>query len=118
MIVSYEARCEAGEQPKLCKVVTSDDGNESVVTSLNLSNKDEVPNIEDDLLWEHMSNLVDYMKIVVSTISLVERGMSPDEGWPVLGWTDVQKINDEITTWWAYMTYREEPMEVIHNVVV
>jgi hypothetical protein len=116
MIVTYEARYEEKHYPKLCKVVSSNDTENEIVTSLNLSNKDEVPNISDDVIWNHMSNLLDYMKVAVQTLSLVAKDTSPDEGWPIIGWPEIDNINSEVTSWWTYLMYRDEQIQIIHNV--
>lgn len=117
MEIVYEARYDQQSEPKLCKVVKSADGEESV-TSLRLANRDELPNVSDDVVWQHMENLVDYIKISATDIHLVDRGMMPDNGWPVLGWPVMAKMHEEATQWWVYLTYKDEHVEVIHNVYV
>lgn len=114
MLVSYETRYNESEYPKLCKVIVS--GDEEVTVSLNLANRDEVPDIPDEVIWKHMSNLVDWMKIAVQSLILVPQGKSPDDGWPVIGWPEISRINEEVVSWWAYITYRDEKVEVIHHV--
>jgi hypothetical protein len=117
MIVTYESKFSEGDRPRLCKVVQSEvDETDRVVTTLTLSNTEEINIVNDDIMWEYMSMLLMYLKQEISSLKLTEQGVFPDEGWPVIGWPRIQKLNDEITSWWSYLTYKDEPVEVIHNV--
>lgn len=115
MNVSYEARFEEGKTPALCKVVSTD--TESVVTALSLSNTEEVALFSDDLIWEHLRNLVAHLNSLAGSVTIVSQGVMPDSGWPVSGWNDMVKIHEEILQWWIYVTQRDEEIQIIHNLV-
>jgi hypothetical protein len=119
MIITYESRFSKGDRPRLCKVVRSETDQEGeVVTTLTLSNTEEIQRTDEGIIWDYMSKLVLYLKEEIESLTLIERGVHPNEGWPVLGWPRVHKINEEITSWWAYLEYKDEPIEIIHNVEV
>jgi len=115
MDTTYKTRFDGEHKPLLLKVVTS--GSESVETSINLSNSDETSNLSDDMIWDHMDNLVQYLNHLAGTATLIARGVSPDSGWPVSGWTDMVKTHEEIIQWWVYVTQRDEEVQIIHNIV-
>ena len=117
MIITYESQFLKDDRPRLCKVVHSDSNEtDRVLTTINLSNTEEIQNVDEDIMWEYMSMLLDYLKQEISSLKLTEQGVYPDEGWPVVGWPRIEKINNEITSWWAYLTYKDEKVEIIHNV--
>jgi hypothetical protein len=116
MDVSYEARYEQGGRPTLCKVVST--GTEEVVTVLLVNNTSETENLSDDLIWQHMNNLVEFIKVSSQDISLVPQGVQPSDGWPLLGWPTISRAQEELIAWWVFCTYRDEPVEVIHNLYV
>lgn len=114
--VEYETRYDGEVSPKICKIVYADNEVE-VVTNLTLSNVDELEKISEDEIWQHMSNMVDYIKIKSSELTLVDKDVYPESGWPAQGWSLLYELNDELTRWWVYITRRdaEEPVQVIHH---
>lgn len=116
MDISYETQYDGESKPLLLKIVTS--GSDSVSTSLNLSNTEETAKLSDDMIWDHMRNLVQYLNHLAGTAVLVDQGVTPDSGWPVSGWTEMAKLHEEIVFWWVYVTQRDEEIQVIHNIVV
>jgi hypothetical protein len=116
MDVTYEARYPEGGRPSLCKVVKT--GTEEVLTVLLVNNTDETANLSDDLVWEHMNNLVTYIRAAAQQVTLVDQGMQPSDGWPLIGWPAVSRAQEELVAWWVFCTYRDEPVEVVHNLYV
>ena len=117
--VSYETKYDGENEPRICKIVSVDgepEGSE-VVTNLTLSNKDELVNVSAEEIWEHMQNMVDYMKVKSSELTLVNPGLYPDEGWPNIGWAGLNSLNEELTQWWLYVSRRdvvESSPQVLH----
>lgn len=105
--ITYEARYPETSAPTLCKVITLPDG-EEFTTALNLSNTDEIANVDDVTIRLHMENLVAYLKHLADHMSLVPENTYPEGGWPVIGWVPVSAVNDDITKWWTYIEFREE----------
>lgn len=115
MEVSYESEFDGENKPLLLKVVTS--GSDSVSTALSLSNTHEISHISDDMIWQHMQNLVSYLNSLAGEATLVDQGVSPDSGWPVSGWTEMAKTHEEVIQWWMYVTQRDEDIQIIHNFI-
>jgi hypothetical protein len=116
--VTYETRYDGETAPKICKIVSAEgepSGSE-IVTNLTLSNSDEIENVSNEELWEHMNNLVDFLKVKSADLSLVDQSIYPEEGWPAVGWAYLSTLNDEITQWWVYVSRRDSAPEtqVLH----
>lgn len=114
MIVTYEALFLDDGNPALCKVVSTE--GTKVITSLSVNNTHEITHLSDELIWQHLENLVSYIKTSSQEISLVDKGVVPRDGWPLVGWRSVVAAQEEALAWWLYITYRDEQVEVIHNI--
>jgi len=114
--VDYETKYDGQNSPKICKVVSAD-GEPEVVTNLTLSNEDELSKISEDEIWEHMTNMVDYIKTKATELTLVDKNVYPHNGWPAEGWHTLDALNEELTRWWMYITRRDadEPVQVLHH---
>jgi hypothetical protein len=116
--VRYETKYDGATAPRVCKIMSidSDPNAEEVVTNLTLSNLDEMQNISDEQLWEHMGNMVEYIKLKSLDLTLVDPSTYPDEGWPAVGWALISSLNEELTQWWVYMSRRDSNsnLQVIH----
>jgi hypothetical protein len=116
--VRYETRYDGVTVPRVCKVMSieSDPDAEEMVTNLTLSNLDEMQNISEEKLWEHMGNMVEYIKLKSLDLALVKPSTYPDEGWPAVGWASIFNLNEELTQWWVYVTRRDSnlDLQVIH----
>lgn len=111
MEVYYETFYEEGIRPALNKVVS--DGTESIYTSIGVENTQELDLIDEETIYAHMQNMLSYLKFLVSGTTLVEIGVLPDEGLPVIGWVSAMKLNEEINRWWMYLYYKEESPQVL-----
>jgi hypothetical protein len=111
MKVYYETFFEEGVKPTLNKVIRV--GSESISTAIGVENTEELDNIVSETVYSHMQNMLSYMKSLVSQATLVEIGVLPDEGLPVIGWVDVMKLNEEINRWWLYLYYKNENPQVL-----
>jgi hypothetical protein len=106
-IVTYECRITEGKIPQLCKVVTS--GELSIETALNADNKEEFESISDELVLEHINNVVDYMKNIAPTMSITPIADSPTQTWPLNGFKDFVEAGQSLDKWWWAAHNREEP---------
>jgi len=110
----YELRTfEDGEPPILCKVVYAE--NQEFVFALSLQNKKELVDISDDMIREHIDNLLSYLKDYVHNLHMCPPGMYPTEGMPIVHGIDFLKYMEEINTWWTYIEFREEQAQVVYN---
>ena len=117
MEVTYEAIHNLPSKPRLCKVVTTPEG-QQVLTALSLSNTEELGHLSEELIWDHMINLVEYLKQASQDLEMVSVGVQPNDGWPVLNWQEIYNTHEEIMSWWVYVINRDETFEVIHHLAV
>jgi hypothetical protein len=103
---TYECRVVDGEMPKLCKVLTA--GEVSVETALNADNKEEFEQISDELILEHINNLVDYIKAKALTLEITPIGQAPTQTWPLNGFKDIVDAGMILDKWWWNAFNREE----------
>lgn len=118
MEVTYEAVYDGESKPKICKVVVDPSGPEKIYTALSVSNFDETSELSEELIWQHLNNLVEYIKVLSQDLKMVDLGRYPDDGWPIINWVSLSRVQEEIMSWWIYVTQRDEPVEVIHNLSV
>lgn len=116
--VTYEAVYDGETKPKLCKVVSDSSSEEKVYTGLSVSNFDETSYLTEELIWEHLNNLIEYIKLLSLELKMVDMGKYPDDGWPIINWVPLSRVQEEIMSWWIYVTQRDEPIETIHNLSV
>jgi hypothetical protein len=107
-MIEYVAIYEVGSEPRLCKKIVIS-GSDPIYTDIMISNKSELENISDELMYEHIENLVLHIKNLSESIAITPNNMSPTEAWPLNGWHDIAHINDDLTEWWSYVFYRPEP---------
>ena len=107
--VFYEARYDGSSEPRIYKVVDVD-GTEAnhVLTAILLENTEEMEHISNDIVWNHIENLVEFMNSKVGSLSITPIGTFSDDGWPVAGWNDIDKLNTKINNWWYFLTRRDE----------
>lgn len=118
MEVTYESVYDGESKPKLCKVVSGASESEKIYTALSVSNFDETSHLSEELIWQHLDNLIEYIKVLAQDLKMVELGMYPNDGWPIINWVKLSTVQEEIMSWWIYVTQRDEPVEVIHNLSV
>lgn len=109
----YELRTPEEGEPTLCKVVYAD--NEEFVFALSLQNKTELAQISDDMIREHIDNLLNYLKQYVNNLHMSPAGVYPSEGMPIIHGIDFLKYMEEINNWWTYIEFREEQAQIIYN---
>ena len=112
METTYEAVIYETDKPQLCKIISSQE--EKIYTALSLYNIEELVHISDEIIYDHMKNILNYMKNYVQECYLTDPGVYPQNGLPVVGWLTVVRLQEEIMDWWQYVEYREEELQIIH----
>lgn len=96
-------------RPKWIKVVIDSEGLENR-TILNFENKEELSNLTDSDVYEHLENLVQYIKDVSQELSPI--GVDeplPVDRWHFKGnWAEIEWARDEAFKWWHMVYYRNE----------
>lgn len=96
----------ADKKPYVCKKFVSSSGEEAH-TALTYANEDERKEMSDELIYEHLDNLVKYIQqrsLDLSVIQLDEPNV--DHPWPVKNWPDIEWAMNEIILWWNYVYYK------------
>lgn len=100
-MIEYVLYNEPGERPQLQKVVTV--GETSIPTNLNPKNKDELDNIDDAVVTQHMNNLLDYTKSIAQEMEVWPDDEAANHTYPIKGLQEVMESSDEVCQWWAYL---------------
>jgi hypothetical protein len=109
-MIEYVTIYEIGLEPRLCKKIVIG-GSDPIYTDITISNKSELENISNELIYEHMENLVLHIKNLSKNIKITAENMEPTESWPLNGWHDMSHTNDNLSEWWSFVFYRPEPEE-------
>lgn len=108
MIEEYVADYSANSAPMLCKQLTQD-GQVLMRVSLTPNNLEELVNVSDETIYQHINNLIDYMKTLSQGLSITPSGNNPRDGWAVIGWSELSRINSLTSEWWNYVEFRDSP---------
>jgi hypothetical protein len=109
-MIEYTAEYDEDAKPFLCKKITV--GDEIIRTELTIHNKTEVENLTDEIIYEHLNNLVLYIKNDLSPqLEITAYQTVITEPWPLIKWHELSHINAEITEWYQLVYYREEVIE-------
>jgi len=107
--IFYEAANDGTSEPKIYKVIDLDGNVDNyILTSVPLQNTDELEKISDDIIWQHIENLTSYMASLFGTLSITPLGSYPSNGWPVVGWYEIDMLNSRINEWWYFLSRREK----------
>jgi hypothetical protein len=107
-MISYEANYEIGNKPYICKVFTASNG-EELHTALNFSNEEERKTFSSELVYEHLKNLLQYIRDESQNISMI----ALDEpvgtnAYSIKGWENIDWAQKEVYYWWNDIYYRPE----------
>lgn len=111
--VSYASRVTSGEMPRLCKVLTV--GTVTIDTAITTDNKEEFKNISDELVLEHINNVIAYIQSKAPNLSCTPIADSPTQTWPLNGFRDIVDAGVELDKWWWAAHNREEPETHSHD---
>jgi hypothetical protein len=108
-MIEYIAVYNKGSKPRATKRITTD-SNEVVDTPISFEFADEVASFSDEAVYDHLNNLVQYIKdtsVNISPVGLTE--LPPDDGWHLKGgWAEIEWAKEESFKWWNYIYYRDE----------
>lgn len=106
-MIEYTAEYDEDTKPFLCKKITV--GTEVVRTEITIHSKTELDNFTDEVIYEHLNNLVLYMKNdLAPQLEVTPYLHTVTEPWPLIKWHELSHINDEVTEWHNFVYYREE----------
>jgi len=106
-MIEYTAEYDEDVKPFLCKKITL--GEESIRTEISIHNKTELDNLTDEVIYEHLNNLVLYMKNdLTPQLEVTPYLQSVTEPWPLIKWDELLRINDELSEWHQFVYYRTE----------
>jgi hypothetical protein len=110
-MIIYEAERKPDLKPEIYKkyVVESEEMMSAVIT---VQNKAELENITSDVIYQHLENLVKYIKEKSLNLKMEEKGKWPEESWPLLGWQLLDTLNEEYSSWWHHVVHLEENLVV------
>jgi hypothetical protein len=106
-MIEYTAEYNEDVKPFLCKKITI--GNESINTEITIHSKTELENLTDEVIYEHLHNLVLYIKdYLAPQLEVTPYKQSITTPWPLINWHELSHINDEISEWHQFVYYRTE----------
>ena len=96
-------------RPKWVRTITDQSGVEHRIV-LNFANSEERAGLTVAQVYEHLDNLVQYMKDVSQGISAVRQDdPTPTDGWHFNGnWSEVEWAKEETLQWWESVYYLDE----------
>lgn len=107
-MISYIFSYEGSERPKIIKRVLDSNG-ATVDTVLNFYNEEERKILTVEQTYNHIDNLVQYIKDksqVISSIKMEEP--IPSDGWHFNGgWAEIEWAKEEIFKWWQSVYFGE-----------
>lgn len=113
MNFEYIAGYDGQSPPKLVKRLSAESG-EVLEVPLSYANSEEIDKISANVMYDHLRNLIQYIKDVSSTIYITERDDQQVESWPIKNWTKIEEAKNQAIEWWqiAYFRDEEEPSDV------
>ena len=75
--------------------------------ALTPNNIEELSNVSDEIIYDHINNMIEYMKVLSVDMHIIPTGSNPRDGWPVVGWNEIYRINATTTEWWNYVEFRD-----------
>lgn len=112
MVEEYVAGHDENSTPLLYKQLVQD-GQILMRVSIMPSNVEELINVSDEVIYDHINNLIEYMRLQTQSLQITPSGNNPRDGWPVIGWTDLYKTNMLATEWWNYVEFRGAPSSIV-----
>lgn len=105
-LIEYVAGHSDNGVPGLYKQY-SDNDKVLMRSALMPSNLEELSNVSDEVIYTHINNMIEYMKVLSVDMHIIPSGSNPRDGWPVVGWSEIYRINILTTEWWNYVEFRE-----------
>lgn len=107
--MTYLFTYDGTNSPKWEKIFTAENG-ENFSVSLVFENKEDRLNLTAAQVYEHMENMLQYVKDKTSLLTLVQIDEDPLETyWPFHGnYDQVEEILQEIQKWWNWAYYNDD----------
>lgn len=107
-MISYEPNYEVGNKPYICKVFTASNG-EELHTQLNFSNEKEREEFSSDLIYQHMDNLLQYIRDESQSLSMIPLDEPiGNNAFSIKNWEKIEWAQREIYYWWNYIYFHPE----------
>jgi hypothetical protein len=111
-MITYSAYYEPGKQAMIKKVVETADST-FVATGINFYNLEEREFLTDEIIAQHLENLLLYFKEVAASSSIIPTA-SHQTTHIIPEWPQLSDIFQEIISWWTFLSYRPETDESDH----
>jgi len=111
-MIVYAAYYEQGKPAIIAKTIETVD-NTFVHTGVNFYNLEEREFLTDEIIAQHLENLLLYFKEVAASSSMITVG-SHQTTHIIPEWPQLSDIFQEIVSWWTFLSYRPETDESDH----
>jgi hypothetical protein len=111
-MIVYAAHYEPNKPAMIKKVIETIDGS-FVETGVNFYNLEEREFLTDEIIAQHLENLLLYFKEIAASSSMIAVG-SHQTTHIVPEWAQLSDIFQEIVAWWNFLSYRPETDESDH----
>jgi hypothetical protein len=111
-MITYSAYYELGKTAMIRKTVETADAT-FVSTGINFYNLEEREFLTDEIIAQHLENLLLYFKEVAASSSIIPTG-SNQTTQIIPEWPQLSDIFQEIISWWTFLSYRPETDESDH----
>lgn len=109
-MIEYVAEYTEGQKPSIKKVFTAT-SEETFSAEIVLGLEEEIRNISTELIYNHLRNLIRYIKNSCEYISITEKDDDNIEAWPIKGWEKIENAKNEALDWWEIAYFRDEEEE-------
>lgn len=111
-MITYSAYYEPGKQAMIQKIVETVDST-FVATGVNFYNLEEREFLTDEIIAQHLENLLLYFKEVAASSSIIPTA-THQTTHIIPEWPQLSDIFQEIVSWWTFLSYKPETDESDH----
>lgn len=111
-MIVYAAFYEPGKPATIKKVIEALDG-VFVETGVNFYNIEEREFLTDEIIAQHLDNLLLYFKEVAASSTMIPVG-NQQTSYLIPEWAQLNDIFQELVSWWNFLSYRPENDESGH----
>lgn len=112
-MITYSAYYEPGKQAMIQKIVETVDST-FVATGVNFYNLEEREFLTDEIIAQHLENLLLYFKEVAASSSIIPTA-THQTTHIIPEWPQLSDIFQEIVSWWTFLSYKPETDESDHH---
>lgn len=109
-MIEYVCNYTKGSLPTIDKSFTASSG-ESFSVSVAFEAENERKEIPPEKIYEHLNNLIQYIKDETETISVTQADDNNIQPWPIIGWERIEQAKHIILQWWEYVYFLDDPEE-------